>query len=661
MPALNWFPTWQILVAFNNSLYDDLTAINTVASPGVLGGYNVWTDITLYCMDIHTHRGRQHLIDRFVTGTADLTLWNQDGRFDSWNTSSPYAGLIDTGKPVRIQATIGGTTYPVFTGYTDVWATNWADEVRSTVSLSCVDAFQSFTNAYVISSLYPQEVLAGSPVGYWKLSEPTGATAALDSSSNNNHGSYSGTYSLGNPGISAALADTAANLMPSGSTPTGGVTLPTAAAVSGDFTFEAWYNVLGSSTAWTSSQTTFWEQGVGSSSGYLARVFVNTDSALYAYIQDGSGNVLDVKSTTTLPTDSSWHHVVVTRTGTTVTMYLDGVALGTSALSSNVTGYSAPTSITLGITQNLPAVTYAFPGELAEVALYPSVLSSTQVQNHYNSVVTGSVESSGARLGRVLNWIGWPTNPRNIDAGSSQMQAINQSLTGTTVLTYLQLVEVSENGALFMDRSGNVRFIARQSLLLAPYTTSQQTFGDGGGSEIPYEPVPQIAKDTIDLYPSALVQRQDGVIQQATNTTAAAKYGPRTYQPNQLLVTTDLEALEYADWEVAHLSTPLIRIRSIIVHPLASDPTSPATAQAVLARELMDRVTVNRHALPGGGTALSIQSMVEGVDHQVDFAKGDWTVTFALDPADTQSYWVWGTSEWDTTPPGTSIPTRWAY
>jgi hypothetical protein len=73
---------------------------------------------------------------------------------------------------------------------------------------------------------------------------------------------------------------------------------------------------------------------------------------------------------------------------------------------------------------------------------------------------TPVAQSSGERIEAVLSMptVAWPLQERNIDTGSAQVGADVYD-TQESALTYLQKVEASEQGQLFMDRQGNVRFV----------------------------------------------------------------------------------------------------------------------------------------------------------------------------------------------------------
>jgi hypothetical protein len=73
---------------------------------------------------------------------------------------------------------------------------------------------------------------------------------------------------------------------------------------------------------------------------------------------------------------------------------------------------------------------------------------------------TATPQTTGERVEAVLSMptVAWPLTQRNIDTGSAQVgnDVFN---TSDSALSYLQKVEASEQGQLFIDRQGNVRFI----------------------------------------------------------------------------------------------------------------------------------------------------------------------------------------------------------
>src|SRR5207302_6282189 len=97
------------------------------------------------------------------------------------------------------------------------------------------------------STSYSATVKSDGPLGYWRLGETSGTTAA-DASGNGNTGAYSGGYSLGVPGAITADNDTGAGFDGS----TGQVSVPDTAALrlNGAFTIELWAKMTRFANSW---------------------------------------------------------------------------------------------------------------------------------------------------------------------------------------------------------------------------------------------------------------------------------------------------------------------------------------------------------------------------------------------------------------------------
>lgn len=99
------------------------------------------------------------------------------------------------------------------------------------------------------------------------------------------------------------------------------------------------------------------------------------------------------------------------------------------------------------------------------------------------TVGTATPQLTGARVNAVLDMasVEWPAAERLIDAGNSDLGA---DVFDGNVLSYLQAVEQSEGGLLFIDKLGRVRFIDR---LTTPTVDNATVFADDG-TGIPFAP-----------------------------------------------------------------------------------------------------------------------------------------------------------------------------
>jgi hypothetical protein len=206
------------------------------------------------------------------------------------------------------------------------------------------------------------------------------------------------------------------------------------------------------------------------------------------------------------------------------------------------------------------------PGERSRVRIDFSDAFST-LSNSELADITPASELSGARINRILNRpeVNWPAELRNVDAGDTTV--LDTSITeGTNTLGYLQLVESSEFGNVFIARDGKFTFKERNSV---PNSTSV-LFTDGelepGLTPIIFADV-NIVYGSENLYNRIVLQNADAIPDEAIAQDSASQleYGVRTYTQTGLLIqdTTQLQFL--ADFLLARFKQPLYRFESVSV------------------------------------------------------------------------------------------------
>lgn len=109
--------------------------LGVVEGPGVVAG-DLATDVSRYVLDVSITRGKSRQLDQVQAGTAQVTLRNDDRRFDPLNLSSPYVGNILPGK--KVQITLGGQW--LFAGKIDDWNFGYDVNGLSVATVTCVDA-----------------------------------------------------------------------------------------------------------------------------------------------------------------------------------------------------------------------------------------------------------------------------------------------------------------------------------------------------------------------------------------------------------------------------------------------------------------------------------------------------------------------------------------
>lgn len=144
----------------------------------------------------------------------------------------------------------------------------------------------------------------------------------------------------------------------------------------GDFAISFWFNA---DTA--PAYTSLIQSGSSSSYNDGFRIYRYSNTALAFWKgQGGYSNIFGNIGTTAT---GSWHHIVVTRSGSTSTFYLNGSSIDTGTDSQSYTSTAFQMSFT----------TYPFDGLMDEVALWDSALSASNVTSIYNSGVPNDISS----------------------------------------------------------------------------------------------------------------------------------------------------------------------------------------------------------------------------------------------------------------------------
>jgi len=215
------------------------------------------------------------------------------------------------------------------------------------------------------TSAYADAVLGNSPTAYWRLDEGAGSTTAWDWSGADNTAAYSGGYTLGVPGNLADL-DTAVTLDGSSGKATG----PAIPLANSSFSVETWARR-------SSIGTIDWIVGHGTAATNLGLHvgFRSTNEFTCSFFNNDLN--------TPQYTDTNWHHWVCTYDVATNArkIYRDGVEVATGTASADYQGSGA---LLIG---NGPSAG-AFAGTVDEVAIYPAVLTPTQVSAHFSAAST---------------------------------------------------------------------------------------------------------------------------------------------------------------------------------------------------------------------------------------------------------------------------------
>jgi hypothetical protein len=146
MPA----PTLRVFVDFDS---DTAFEINPLilgsATEGILGTNSLGSgtlpvEITDLVTRVNIRRGRNRITSQFEAGTANVTLYDQNG---DWNPTNPAGAYYPNLVPLRqiiIYATYATNNYFLFSGFITNYDTGFrqGNDELSTVTLSCVDGFK---------------------------------------------------------------------------------------------------------------------------------------------------------------------------------------------------------------------------------------------------------------------------------------------------------------------------------------------------------------------------------------------------------------------------------------------------------------------------------------------------------------------------------------
>lgn len=249
-------------------------------------------------------------------------------------------------------------------------------------------------------------------------------------------------------------------------------------------------------------------------------------------------------------------------------------------------------------------------------------------------------QTTGTRIGKILDQIGWPAGMRDIDAGQTTVQADPGTL--RTSLGAMQLVTSTEYGSFYMDALGNAVFQDR-ALTSSSVAGTPVIFNDDG-TGISYNNAIWKLDDTL-IFNKASITRTGGTTQVAFNQASIDKYFLHSYQEQNLLMESDAEALNNALAFVASRQETSIRCDAITLD-LYTD-NYDAGILAALDLDFFDPITIT--TTQPGSSSLTKTLQVFGVSH--DIKPTNWKTTFTtLEPIidsfilDSSQYGVLGTS-----------------
>lgn len=236
------------------------------------------------------------------------------------------------------------------------------------------------------------------------------------------------------------------------------------------------------------------------------------------------------------------------------------------------------------------------------------------------STVTGASagQTTGTRIGKILDTVSWPTSMREIETGDTTCQA--DPATNRSVLDALKRVEGTEYGAFYINPEGDAVFKSRSTVTEAIGATPTVFNQDGTG--INYANL-KFAFDDRLIINQVAAQRVGGVEQTAISLSSIDQYFIHSVRLQDLLNQTDDEVMQLARAYVASHKETSIRIDEMTLD--LTTPDYSAGVEAGLSLDYFDVVEISNNQQ--GGSTLTKTLEIMGIAH--DITPNTWQVRFS--------------------------------
>lgn len=566
---------------------------------------------------------------------------------------------LQLGAAATAFVTTGPTYLEVFTGYIERYPQQWEDKgFRGVKPLEAVDALSPLSRT-IISQSYLSTALADGPdvfIPYddeafpQTVSRITGGQPPIPyqqlGSQSASISFGGGTFLDGAKALTLSQQNTDPVTLQTDSTQVsmvgtrkGPLTMRPAA-----FTIEAWVKLDSGQAYFGAASMDAGETTVGETTGPNHYVGWYTSFGRVAYrYADPNGGLAFFGFNAAAPwngyPDGKWHYLCVVLTGGNIISVVDSRYGGLTPL-----GFSASSAV--GLDNFFAHVTTYFGDpvttlSVANMAMYPKVLTSAQAAAHYQRGIGYLGEKSGVRALRLLTKY-WSTAVVT-DTGVASM-ASDFSYNGRSMLDVLQEIADTEGGLAWVDTAGVVHQDSRETrYTAATSTTSQFTFGENAvAGELPYDELKYDYDPTYVYSQANFTAGGSGTqLPPVVNATTQAAVGQRVLSKTlQMAVDWDVQqaanfyAQRYAKPSGAPGTGTPPRIAGMTINPSAN----PDLWTAALSLDVGWRVTVKRRT--AAGVTISGDYYVEQVNHSNNGSK--WTVTYQLSPVFVSQPWVLG-------------------
>lgn len=254
----------------------------------------------------------------------------------------------------------------------------------------------------------------------------------------------------------------------------------------------------------------------------------------------------------------------------------------------------------------------------------------TVLANQALNAVTPSAQATGTRINTILdlpeiNYQG----ARSIDTGSSTLGAfaIDQD---TVCLNYLQQINTSEQGYLFMSANGTLTFKGRTSVLNPVAGATFNTDGTG----LPYQTLFNQYGDEL-LYNYIITQSPAGAVQTTSSATSIALYQAQQYALTNLLNSTTSEVAGLGNYLLGKYQNPVLRFTGLSTQLTAF---TTANQNIALTLDLTSICSVVKNFVVGTPATETQTLIVSGVAHNI--TPGSHIISYTFENTDGNQYFT---------------------
>jgi len=596
-------------------------------------------------------RGRQYELQAPQAGSMTITVDNSNGFLDPDGTGSPYAPNVQLGKRIQLVATLGGSSFTLWTGYVERYPQRWGPGGNfQWTDLVAVDIFAVLAQQ-ILEPIFYEEVKLLNPLAWYPLDDAPGSVSAGQLVVGERAaGLYMGiNYDFGIRNLVLGVATTAPGVK--GKTQAQ-FTLPTAPQSYQNLSClilpgaaapplaAPWTVVIGMKAV--VGQNTVPGCLWGASSEFHDRLVhlyygpLNGVNGIYMAFNDAGYYLM-----ATMPDDGQDHLIALScaADGYTLKVSVDGTVTNNGVYLPFVVD-SPYSRVFLGAYRNSVNSTTQnnFVGTLSNYLVFGTDLTADPsnplsayggIGDAYSNADYGHVTTD--RFLTIRKYSPLPSGQATYtDTGNSAMGLAD--LNGKTAAQAMIDVGTTESGTVYVGRNGNPTLVNRH---FRYNPTSGFTFGEHSG-EYPYENM-ALDHDTTHLGNTVTVTQANGIIAKATTAASVAKYGTRT-----LNLTLDVydaqQAVDAAAYLAQVYSEADPRVSGLVLNMAAMLAASGVPPTRLLGLELNTAVTINRR--PGAGVTSSRVCWVEHLAYTIDFASGVFTIAVQLSPADENHYFI---------------------